>query len=163
MLTTAVVEDNKASWLRVLHFVDEFPDNESWPSWKASMRPVIEACIKAGLDQYFRAGQSMQHIIFSTCERHGLEQISPAPPRVTLGRHKSAGMFVAWSHNNLWFHDPEREDAVTSDNAVSVLKSHLADLWRETRPMDPVPFDVLFREPDLEPTGTTRIIGEKSP
>ena len=142
MLTTAVVEDNKASWVQVLHFVDGFPDNETWRAWKAFIRSVIEAGIEAGLDQYFRAGQSMQHIIFSTCERHGLEQISPAPSRVTLGEHESARMFVASSHKNLWFHGPEREDAVTSDNAVSVLRSYLADLWRETRPLDPVPFDV---------------------
>ena len=61
MLTTAVVEDNKASWLRVLI---------SWTNFQTTKvghrgKPVIEACIKAGLDQYFRAGQSMQHIIFA--------------------------------------------------------------------------------------------------
>jgi hypothetical protein len=142
MLTTAVVENNKASWLDVLQFVDEFPENETWAAWKAFVRPVIEACIEAGLHQYFRAGQSMQHIIFSTSERHGLEEIIPSPPRVTFGRRASERMFVAWSHSNLWFHDPEREDAVTSENAVSVLRRYLADLWRETRPADSVPFDV---------------------
>jgi hypothetical protein len=103
---------------------------------------VIEAGIEAGLDQYFRAGQSMQHVIFLTCERHGLEQFNPAPPRVTLGWHKSGGMFVAVSNHNLWFHDPEREDAVTSDNAFSVLRRYLADLWSETGPMDPIPFEI---------------------
>ena len=97
MLTDAVIENNKASWLAVLHFVDEFPDNEIWSGWKVFMRPVIQAGIDAGLDQYFRAGTSMQHIIFSTCERNGLEQFSPAPPRITIGRRESTGMFVAWS------------------------------------------------------------------
>ena len=105
------------------------------------MRPVLEACIEAGLDQYFRAGQSMQHIIFSTCERHGLENFNPEPPRVTLG-HGKAGMFVAWSHYNIWFSTPERETSVTADNVVSALRSYLAELWRETRTEDPLPFDV---------------------
>jgi hypothetical protein len=141
MLTDAVVENNKASWLHVLRFVDKFPDDETWREWKAFMHDVIEVGIETGLDRYYRAGQSMQHIIFSTCERHGLEDFSPAPPRVTLGRRKSGGMFVALSHNNLWFHDPEREDAVTSDNVESILRCYLADLWCETRPVDPVPFD----------------------
>ena len=142
MLTDAVIENNKASWLAVLHFVDEFPDNEIWRGWKAFLRSVIQAGIDAGLHQYFRAGTSMQHIIFSTCEGNGLEQLSPAPPRITIGRRESTGMFVAWSHNNLWFHPPEREDPVTADNVVSVLRRYFGDLWRETRPTEPVPFNV---------------------
>ena len=142
MLTDAVIENNKASWLAVLHFVDEFPDNEIWRGWKAFLRSVIQAGIDAGLHQYFRAGTSMQHIIFSTCEGNGLEPLSPAPPRITIGRRESTGMFVAWSHNNLWFHPPEREDPVTADNVVSVLRRYLGDLWRETRPTEPVPFNV---------------------
>lgn len=142
MLPIAVVESNKASWFDVLHFIDEFPDNEAWRAWKAFMRPVMQSGIDAGLNQYFRAGTSMSHIIFSTSERHRLEQFSPAPPRITLGRRENAGMFVAWSHNNLWFHTPEVEDPVTSDSVMSVLRRYLADLWRETRPTELLPFDV---------------------
>ena len=142
MLKSVVIEGNKASWVDVLRFVDRFPDDVTWLLWKSFVRTVIESGIEAGLDQYFRAGQSMQHIIFSTCERHGLEDFSPAPPRVTLGRRKSGSMFVGWSHYNVWFHDPEHEETVTSGNALPVLKGYLADLWRETRPIAPVPFDV---------------------
>jgi hypothetical protein len=141
MLTDSIVENNKASWLHVLRFVDQFPDNETWRDWKIFMRFVIGAGIEAGLDRHYRAGQSVQHIIFSTCERHGLEDFSPAPPRITLGRSKDGGMFVAWSHYNVWFRDPEREDSVTSQNVEIVLRRYLSDLWRETRPKDPVPFN----------------------
>jgi len=141
MLTPAAIEGNKASWIEIRDFVEGFPDNETWESWKDFMRSAIQAASEGGLDRYFRAGQSMQHIIFSTCERHGLENFKPEPPRVTLGRGK-AGMFVAWSHYNIWFSTPERETPVTADNVRSVLRSYLAELWRETRTEDPLPFNV---------------------
>jgi hypothetical protein len=81
----------------------------------------------------------MQHIILSTSERHGLENSRPAPPRVTIGRDSELEMFVAWSHSNIWFTEPERTELVTAENALPVLKTYLVALWRETRPTEPVP------------------------
>jgi len=140
MLTLDSIENNKASWRTIQDFVESFPDNETWKDWKVFMRSAVQKASDDGLNRYFRAGQSMQHIIFSTCERYGLETYDPEPPRVTLGRGKM-GMFVASSSHNLWFSTPEQETLVTADNIAPVLRSYLANLWRETRPNDPVPFD----------------------
>jgi len=142
MLDRAVVEDNKKSWLKVLHFINTFPDDHTWRGWKAFTLAVIQGGIDAGLDQYFRAGTSMQHIVFSTSESHGLEQVNPAPPRVTLRRNENLEMFVCWSHSNLWFSNPEHESPVTSDDVQPVLRHYLANLWRQTRPSEPMPFKV---------------------
>jgi hypothetical protein len=140
MLTSDTIESNKASWRKIQDFVESFPDNETWKDWKEFMRSAIQKACDDRLNHYFRAGQSMQHIVFSTCERHGLENYDPEPPRVTVG-HGKMGMFVASSRHNLWFSRPERETLVTADNIAFILKSYLESLWRETRPNEPVPFD----------------------
>ena len=96
----------------------------------------------AGLDKYFRVGQSMTHIVFSTAEQHGLEQYNPPPPRITLLHERpSDEWFIAWSHLNLIVRPEaaERKTKINAENAVPVLKSYLTDLWRETRPDDALP------------------------
>jgi len=138
MLTPELMEKNQASWSDMLAFVDEFPENETWKEWKKFMRTLLLAGVEQRLDMYFRAGQSMQHVIFSTCERHGLENYDPQPSRVTLGRD-GEGYFVAYSRSNIWFSTPDRRDVITSHNGFAVLRSYLLALWRETRPTDPVP------------------------
>jgi len=139
MITSEVIENNKASWANVTQFIEGFPDNDTWLPWKLFVRAVVQAGTSAGLNKFFRAGQSMQHIIFSTCERNGLENYTPAPPRVTLGRDHNGEMFIAWSHSNIWFSEPERKDLVTPQTVLSVLRTYLVDLWRETRPTEPFP------------------------
>ena len=139
MIAPQVIESNKASWANVAQFVERFPENDTWRAWKVFMSALIQACINVGLSEYFRAGTSMQHIIFSTSEQHGLENFSPSPPRVTIGRDSKSEMFVAWSHSNIWFNEPERREFVTAETALPVLRTYLAALWRETHPMEPVP------------------------
>jgi hypothetical protein len=69
VITAGVVENNKSSWIDGAHFLVEFPDNNTWLPWKGFMRSVVQAGIGVGLNKYFRVGMSMQHIIFSTCEK----------------------------------------------------------------------------------------------
>lgn len=138
VVTPELMADNQASWTDMFAFVDEFPENDTWKEWKKFMRTLLRAGVEDKLDKYFHAGQSMQHIIFSTCERHGLERYDPQPPRVTVGRDEG-GYFVAYSRSNLWFNPPDRKDTITSSNALAVLRSYLLILWQETRPTDQVP------------------------
>ncbi len=123
MLTPDAIESNLTSWIRIRDFVEKFPDDETWKSWNDFMRYAIQTASDDGLNRYFRVGQSMQQMVFSTCDRHGLESFNPEPPRVTLVRGKN-GMFVVISRSNLWFSTPDRQTPVAEDNVVSVLRSY---------------------------------------
>jgi hypothetical protein len=135
-----MLDTKQESWAWVMEWVGEMPgENATWASWTAFILPLLQACKSAGLDRYFRVGQSMSHIIFSTTERHRLEQYDP-PPRVSLMRDPEKQLWtIAWSYQNLWFSKPDRQDVVNSDNALRILKMYLADLWRETRPGEVTP------------------------
>jgi hypothetical protein len=128
------------SWIALIRLIEgDFPD-EHWAAWKAFVLPLLQACIDNGLDQYFRVGQSMSHIIFSTTEDHRLERYNPDPVRITIrSEGKGQNWYVARSSKNIWFCDPDKEISIDSTTAFPVLKSYLADLWRETRPSEPLP------------------------
>jgi len=122
------------SWVWLIGWVEQLPGRHpNWISFSAFVSPLLQACVEAGLDRYFRAGQSMSHIIFSTAEEHRLEKYDP-PPRVTL-RFDAANQqwLIAWSYKNLHFSKADREAPANSETAFAVLKAYLTDLWRETR------------------------------
>jgi hypothetical protein len=131
------LDSNEDSWLWVVKEIEEYPNTEYWISYKDFARPVIKAGIDTELHQHFRAGFSMEHIIFSTADRR-LELYDPPIPRVTLIA-RSAPRQIAWSRQNLHFHEPERSQVVDAENAFVVLKSFLIDLWRETRQNENLP------------------------
>ena len=134
-----VTETKHESWLWLIGWVESMPD-EIWASWKAFVLPLLRACVEAGLDKPFRAGQSMTDITLSTAEQHGLERYDPPPPRVTLRADKARQQwYIAWSHRNLYFSEPDRRTDITSENAFPILKSYLEDLWRDTKPNESLP------------------------
>ena len=93
-----------------------------------------------GLDEYFRVGTSMHDVIFSTADNYGLEQYDPPPPRVTLVYDPSKKQFfVGYSHLPLFSSKPEKQDWVDAGDVVPVLKTYLAELWRETHAHQPLP------------------------
>jgi hypothetical protein len=136
-----MLDTKQESWAWLTQWVEKMPSrNAIWAPWTAFLSPLLQACVNAGLDHYFRVGQSMSHIIFSTTERHRLEQYDPPPPRVSLIHDLEKQQWtLAWSYQNLWFSKPDRQDVVNSDNAFPTLKRYLTDLWRETRPGDAIP------------------------
>src|SRR5580698_11617896 len=129
---------NFDSWARTAFLIEEQPDDDLWLPYKVFLRRIFQLGARDGLCYYFRAGQSMHHIIFSTCERHRLESYDPPPLRITLLR-REAEWFVAASYANLYFHEPIKKTAVTSEDVWPILKSYLNDLWRETRPEERLP------------------------
>jgi hypothetical protein len=136
---------NEDSWARIVQFIEKKPDHGWWLDYQEFLHPVIYAAIADGLHHFFRAGSSVSDIIFSTADRR-LEALDPPPPRVTL-RVNGKEKFIAWSHSNTWFSEPERMEFVTPGNALSVLKVYLKDLWMETRPSESLPECL---EPDQE-------------
>jgi len=125
------------SWDYTIKFVEEMPGhNPLWTPWAMFLLPLLRQSIEAGLNKYFRAGQSMSDIIISTAESHGLEGYKPPPPRVTIRFDREQEQwFIASSYGNLLTGArPSRVDPVDSGTAFAVLRAYLVDLWRETRP-----------------------------
>ena len=111
-------------------------------TWKTFVLPLLKARVDCGLNQYFRLGQSMADIIFSTADQHCLESYDPPPARVTLRRDRTTReirWFIAYSHWHIAFSEAERKSLVNATSALPILKSHLADLWRETCPNETLP------------------------
>lgn len=54
------------TWDRLESFVRSFRDDGVWDHWKAEMLLLVSKAKESGVAAHFRAGQSMQHLIFST-------------------------------------------------------------------------------------------------
>ena len=129
-------KDNLESWQDIRRFIAEFPDDDYWSKWKPMVRGVVSDLEARGLSQFFRIGQSMHHIIFSTVNHHRLS----SEPRVTMEfLPKEQIVRVAYSCANLWFNEPVSEDRVAPPLAVSIMLRYLRRLWSETKPETPMP------------------------
>src|SRR5262249_41545236 len=138
------------SWVWVIKFVKSWPDHHvRWIPITAFVLPILPACVDEGLAPYFRVGQAMTDIIFSTAERHGLEQHDPPPPRITLLHETPCEEWsITYSHFHL-LGEPdaaERRTKGNAENAIPVLKSYLTDLWQKTHPDDPLPAPLVNSE-----------------
>lgn len=128
---------NIASWEAIAAFIEEFPDDAHWTPWKALARRLICAGIAAGLNRYFRAGQSMHHIVFSTLDHHGLRD----EPHVTIELHPPSELRIAYGTTNLWFRTPELEYSLSFDDAFATFRRFLHQLWTATVP-EPIPEEI---------------------
>ncbi len=73
--------ENRATWIQVRKWINEFPDREHWNRRRAIVRsPSSTAPCLIQFDTLFRAGQSVSHLILSTIDHHGLHH----EPRVTV-------------------------------------------------------------------------------
>jgi hypothetical protein len=135
-----LVATKPGSWIALIKQVEESRRDAGRASWKGFVLPLLQTCIDAGLDQYFRVGQSMDHIIFSTTDEHRLERYDPSPLRITIrSENKYQLWYIARSYKNIWFSKPDHEAPIDSTTAFPALKSCLTDLWRETRPNEALP------------------------
>ena len=132
---------NIASWEAVAADIEQYPDTEHWTPWKPLVQRFLRAGIAAGLNRYFRAGQSMHHIVFSTLDHHGLRD----EPRVTIEFHPPSELRIAYGTTNLWFRTPELEYSLPLNDAFATFRRFLHQLWTATV-HEPTPEDI--RSPD---------------
>lgn len=129
-------KNNLESWADIHAFVASFPDDEYWSEWKPIAEGVISNLESHGLATFFRVGQSMHHIIFSTLDHHNLVD----EPRVTIEFQAMEKLVhVAYSTSNLYFQPPVLEQCVEVPNAVSTVFAYLRRLWLEAKPNLPLP------------------------
>jgi hypothetical protein len=107
------------------------------------VRNLVAALEAQSLVPFFRIGQSMHHIIFSTLDHHRLT----SEPRVTLEFNpKDQTVRVAYSSANLYFSEPLSEHRVPANDSVNTTLGYLRRLWTETKPSTPIP-DALIIKP----------------
>jgi hypothetical protein len=128
---------NIASWEAIAAHIEQYPNNAHWALWKPLVRRFLCAGVAAGLHRYFRAGQSMHHILFSTLDHHGLRD----EPRVTIEFHPPSELRLAYGTTNLWFGAPELEYSLPFDAAFATFRRFLHQLWTATVP-EPIPEDI---------------------
>ena len=90
-MTAEHLAANLPSWRDVEAFVERMGDNDRWRRWKAVAQRFIAESVRFGLDAHFRAGQSMDELVFSTLDHHGLRY----EPRVVVKIHAEDRIRVA--------------------------------------------------------------------
>jgi hypothetical protein len=126
--------DNPTSWQAVLEGIREYPDNDQWREWKIVAERFICDGIALGLDNHFRAGNSMHHFLFSTRDDHRLGH----DPRVTIAFCDDDQIRVAYGTKNLHFASPELLYQLHYEGGFSTFRRFLNQLWTATKP-EPIP------------------------
>ncbi len=128
-------QENAESWIWIHQFLNDF-SHPGWAVYVQTARNLIAALEGRGLNTLFRIGQSVDHIIISTKEEHGLD----GEPHVTFAiDRKEPKLLVAYGTLNLHFSEAQSEETCAADVAVPVVLSYLRRLWIETKPGSPVP------------------------
>ncbi len=136
MWGVSVPRDNLESWVDIHAFVASFPDDEYWLQWKPIVENVVSQLEARGLAPFFRVGQSMHHVIFSTLDHHQLVE----EPRVTLAiEPEEKRVRVAYSTANLWFQPAIAEQRADVSASVPIVLAYLRRLWLDTKPTVPLP------------------------
>ena len=149
--------DNPSSWQAVLQSIDEYPVDDQRRDWRILATRFIQDGVDAGLDRYFRAGNSMHHILFSAIDDHQLGD----NPRVTIVFNERDTIQVAYGTKNLHFGDPELAYSLPYVEAFDTFRRFLNQLWADTK-SEPIPAglrapDAPFDAPILTPTDDPRL------
>jgi hypothetical protein len=126
---------NITSWASLAGFVQSFPD-ESWAGWKALAERFIAVGREHSLDEYFRGGQSMHDLLFSTTSVHGLP---PDAPKVRVSLHPPDRLTLAYEPGiPAAGADARLEYTLSFDDAVPTFRRLLNHLWTMTT-SEPIP------------------------
>jgi hypothetical protein len=134
--------DNPSSWAHVFEIIDEYPHTEYWRAYKANVKEVLDRCIAENLHEDFRAGTSLNDIVFSTALKHGLKR---GEPQVAFSyTPKKEEFYIAYATRALIWGDPISLETISGvEGAHALLKQYLLRLWKETKPELPIPPELL--------------------
>jgi hypothetical protein len=124
---------NVESWEAIQSFIEKFPDNTQWRPWKILARSFVKECYRFGLNRYFRAGQSMHYLTFSTLDHRGLGN----EPRVVVE-------FFPHNEVRIIYHRRaavELEYTLPLDSGFATFRRFLNQLWTNTMP-EGIPADL---------------------
>jgi hypothetical protein len=132
---------NIDSWARIVDFIDQFSDSSS-TEWRKLAHRFLKYCIDRGYNRYFRAGQSMTLLVFSTLDHHGLGN----EPRITVVFSPPNKLQLTYSPSTPPAKgDKELHYELPFEEAVSTFQRFLNHLWEITIP-EPIPSSL--RTPD---------------
>lgn len=118
--------------MHLLQTLDWLSAGSGWADWLAMAKPIVAGLERAGLSDAFRAGSSMDLLIFSTLDHHDLGdsihvEVRPEPAirsvRIAMGRQC------------LHYDPPDLEQVVVPfSDCLPVIIDYLRRLWLATKP-----------------------------
>lgn len=125
------------SWVAMTEFMAQLAQYPSVAGWARVGATLLTEGQQRGLDQHFRAGQAMQHLIFSTVPHVGLKdelRVTVAWPADDSSSAASGAMVeVSLGRTNRWFSAPDRLSVGAAADAWSLVSEYLRALWQETQ------------------------------
>lgn len=133
------------SWVAMTEFMARIAQYPAFPGWGRVGGKLIAEGQQRGLDEHFRAGQSMQHLIFSTVPHHGLQgelRVTVAWPEYDAHSAATGELIeVSLGRTNRWF-STDRLSIGPSEHAWSLVAEYLRELWQSTQ-SSPLPDGLL--------------------
>lgn len=120
-------QSNLESWSTLRMFVESLPATDQLTPWKNVARRFLVSSVDVGLNRYFRAGQSMFDLVFSTLDHHGLVD----EPRVIVVFLPPDRVRLAFFRERI---SAEAEYTLDFDAALPTFRRFLNQLWASTMP-----------------------------
>jgi hypothetical protein len=134
------------SWAAMTEFMARLAQYPTVAGWARVGADLLAQGQQRGLDQHFRAGQSMQHLIFSTVPHFGLHdelRVTVAWPDGDADSAATGAMIeVSLGRSNRWFSAPEQLSIGGAADAWPLVAEYLRTLWQRTQ-STPVPAALL--------------------
>jgi hypothetical protein len=136
-------DDNKASWSRLVHYVDDAPDHPAFNRLNQMVSPILHRAIRAQFDSLFDATCYFDLILFFPPTKNK----SRSGPRVTVELRSPADphLYISLCDWDIQFQSPAQCARVMPDEAFPIFTRYLQHLWEETIP-EPIPEILRRRE-----------------
>lgn len=127
----------RESWVAMKEFMAELAQYPSVAGWAHLGAGLLAEGQQRGLDEYFRAGQSMQHLIFSTVPYHGLQselRVTVSWPEDDAASAATGEKIeVSLGRTNRWFAAPDRLSVGAAADGWPLLSEYLRTLWQNSQ------------------------------